>query len=186
MDDDDMNKARAALAALRTRGDVARLVGISPHKLNFYLFRLGSSHRYVKFELKKRGGGVREIRAPIAPIKAAQKTIAAHLAALYEARRGVYGYVEGRSIIGNAGCHSPKRWVLRVDLRDFFPSINFGRVRGLLLARPFQCKMPELPGNRAGQPPAPRFGWASASGDAKAGRPEIWHDLAVKFPSPTL
>ena len=141
MDEDEREVGRAAartvLAGLVGRSDVAAFVGLTPRALKFYLFRLKSSRRYVKFELRKRAGGVREIRAPIPPIKRAQKLIAEHLAAFYEPRRSVYGYIPGRSIVGNATCHSAKRWVLRVDLQDFFPSINFGRVRGLLLAAPF-------------------------------------------------
>ena len=43
-------------------------------------------------------------------------------------------------IIVDAGhtVHQQQRWVLRVDIKDFFPSINFGRVRGIFLAPPFQ------------------------------------------------
>lgn len=34
--------------------------------------------------------------------------------------------------------HNGQNWVLRIDLESFFPSINFGRVRGALLAEPFR------------------------------------------------
>jgi RNA-directed DNA polymerase len=34
--------------------------------------------------------------------------------------------------------HRRQEWLLRVDLADFFPSINFGRVRGMFLAFPFE------------------------------------------------
>ncbi len=44
------------------------------------------------------------------------------------------GYVKGRNIIQNAQRHKRKRWVLRVDLSNFFGQINFGRVRGLFLS----------------------------------------------------
>jgi len=37
------------------------------------------------------------------------------------------------SIITNANKHKNKRHVFNVDLQDFFPSINFGRVRGFLI-----------------------------------------------------
>jgi RNA-directed DNA polymerase len=38
----------------------------------------------------------------------------------------------------NAEKHSKKRYVLNVDLKDFFPTINFGRVRGMFMAYPFK------------------------------------------------
>ena len=37
----------------------------------------------------------------------------------------------------NAEKHVARRWVFNVDLENFFPSINFGRVRGLFLAKPY-------------------------------------------------
>jgi RNA-directed DNA polymerase len=40
--------------------------------------------------------------------------------------------------VTNAQIHVGQNWVLRVDLKDFFPSINFGRVRGRFLRPPFQ------------------------------------------------
>ncbi|MCF2145805.1 reverse transcriptase family protein [Desmonostoc muscorum LEGE 12446] len=33
--------------------------------------------------------------------------------------------------------HTKKRYVLNLDLTDFFPSINFGRVRGMFMATPY-------------------------------------------------
>ena len=32
-----------------------------------------------------------------------------------------------------------KSYVFNLDIKDFFPSINFGRVYGLLLAKPYEC-----------------------------------------------
>ena len=41
-----------------------------------------------------------------------------------------HGFERERSIITNASLHKRRRYVLNLDLQDFFPSINFGRVRG--------------------------------------------------------
>ena len=47
------------------------------------------------------------------------------------ARRSLaHGFEKKRSIITNASLHKRRRYVLNLDLQDFFPSINFGRVRG--------------------------------------------------------
>src|SRR5699024_2066569 len=35
--------------------------------------------------------------------------------------------------------HVRSRFILNIDLKDFFPSINFGRVRGVFLAKPYNC-----------------------------------------------
>ena len=44
-----------------------------------------------------------------------------------------HGFEKGRSIITNAQLHKRRRYVFNLDLADFFPSINFGRVRGFFL-----------------------------------------------------
>lgn len=49
----------------------------------------------------------------------------------------MHGFTAHRSVATNAQAHERQSWVLNIDLEDFFPSINFGRVRGLLMARPY-------------------------------------------------
>jgi hypothetical protein len=44
-----------------------------------------------------------------------------------------FGFRKERSIAENASRHKRRRWVFNLDLQDFFPSFNFGRVRGFFL-----------------------------------------------------
>ncbi|MCA9172761.1 MAG: RNA-directed DNA polymerase, partial [Planctomycetales bacterium] len=44
-----------------------------------------------------------------------------------------HGFKRNLSIITNAENHRNQRYVYNADLKDFFPSINFGRVRGFFL-----------------------------------------------------
>lgn len=53
----------------------------------------------------------------------------------YEVPDQVYGFVAGRSTRGNAAHHLAKECVLRVDLKNFFPSIGFRRVFETLAER---------------------------------------------------
>lgn len=41
-----------------------------------------------------------------------------------------HAFEKGKGIITNAQVHRNKRFVLNIDLQDFFPSFHFGRVRG--------------------------------------------------------
>jgi RNA-directed DNA polymerase len=59
------------------------------------------------------------------------------LTPLYRPPHSVHGYVPKRNIQSNAIVHAGQLWVLGIDLENFFPSINFGRVRGLFMAHPF-------------------------------------------------
>ena len=87
---------------------------------------------------RRNGGEQRIIRAPIKPLKDFQHQILPLLELAYQPRPHVHGFVRGRSPITNAAIHRGQRWILRIDLRDFFPSINFGRVRGMFRAYPFE------------------------------------------------
>ena len=78
------------------------------------------------------------ITAPVTALKLIQSKLAQVLSLVYEPKPSVHGFIRDRSIISNARPHRVRRYVLNVDLRDFFPSINFGRVRGLFMARPYQ------------------------------------------------
>ena len=104
----------------------------------FRVWALRENRRYYEFTIERRSGGKpREIRAPIKPIKDLQHRLLPLLELAYAPQSHVHGFVRGRSPISNARVHRNQRWILRIDLADFFPSINFGRVRGLFMAAPF-------------------------------------------------
>ena len=42
-----------------------------------------------------------------------------------------HGFVPGRSVVTNASAHVGRAVVINLDLRDFFPSVTFRRVKGL-------------------------------------------------------
>lgn len=56
---------------------------------------------------------------------------------VYYPKAPVHGYTLNRSIITNAEGHVKKKFVLNIDLENFFASINFGRVRGMFMAKPY-------------------------------------------------
>jgi RNA-directed DNA polymerase len=106
--------------------------------LMWWVYVLPEARRYDQFTIARRAGGeLRLINAPIKPVKDIQRTLAGHFALAYEPRPNVHGYVAGRGPATNARRHQRQRLVLRVDLEDFFPSIHFGRVRGLFRGYPF-------------------------------------------------
>ena len=59
------------------------------------------------------------------------------LQCVYDTKPSVHGFVIGKNVRSNANAHLRKRWVFNIDLKDFFPSINFGRVRGLFMGKPY-------------------------------------------------
>jgi RNA-directed DNA polymerase len=123
--------------ALTSISELAALLEISEKELNGYTYGRRIRYRTFTIRKRKRHNGVREISEPIGGLKIIQQKLNQVLRAVYEPRPYVHGFALGRSIGTNAQEHAGKKWILNVDLLDFFPSINFGRVRGLFIAAPY-------------------------------------------------
>lgn len=132
------------LAALRLatgRTEIASLLGFKLSALAFILYQRQEADRYICFEIPKRYGGVRQISAPREDLKLLQRRLSELLqncvGEINETNdwdhRASHGFEKHRSIITNAREHRNRRYVFNVDLKDFFGSINFGRVRGFFL-----------------------------------------------------
>lgn len=133
--------ALKSLQAASTLNDVAHLLGFKPKALAYLIRGMHPGLRYSQFDIPKRSGGKRTISAPNKRLKLLQKRLARHLHLCeveIEAVRGVkrrlaHGFKKGQSILTNADVHRKRRYVLNIDLENFFGTINFGRVRGFLI-----------------------------------------------------
>jgi len=131
----------AALKASTSLSDLAVLLAFKPAALSFVLFKQPEAKKYSTFQIPKRNGGQRTIKAPVNALKLVQRRLSDLLQDCVEEintskqrkDRVAHGFKRKRSIISNARQHRHRRYVFNVDLEDFFPSINFGRVRGLLI-----------------------------------------------------
>lgn len=122
---------------LQTVEDVAALLETTPGRLLYWLYKATPEARYRSFEIPKRGGGMRAISAPCDELRAWQDTILPLLMQTLQPHPSAHGFLHQRSVATNANAHIGARFVLNVDLKDFFPSVHFGRVRGLFLKPPF-------------------------------------------------
>jgi RNA-directed DNA polymerase len=132
------NVLRLSRRTLQSADDVATYLGAPLGQLLWTLYRAPDDVRYRHFEIPKRSGGMRPIHAPIGLLRELQDRLHVDFKQLYRAHPNAHGFIDSRSIASNAADHAGKRWVLNVDLEDFFPTINFGRIRGLLLRPPFE------------------------------------------------
>ena len=123
------------------------MLSFRPKAVSYILYKLSAVQKYTTFQIPKRSGGQRTIQAPVDRLKGLQRNLADLLQDCLDeintARklkdRTAHGFKRRRSIITNARQHRHRRWVFNIDLEDFFPSINFGRVRGFLIKnRDFQ------------------------------------------------
>lgn len=105
----------------------------------YIAYGLAPGARYKEFTIPKKSGGTRRICAPRIALLGLQRDILRLLESDYRPRAHVHGFVGGhqRSIVSNARQHVDKRWVLNIDLEDYFETIHFGRIRGRLMAPPY-------------------------------------------------
>jgi RNA-directed DNA polymerase len=121
--------------------DVANLLGYKTDTLSYLLYVAPKSTRYREFDIPKRTGGTRKIQAPNEKLKGLQQRLNNLLTeCLTEiqksnepSRQISHGFTKNFSIFSNAAAHARRRYVFNVDLENFFPSINFGRVRGFFI-----------------------------------------------------
>jgi RNA-directed DNA polymerase len=79
--------------------------------------------------LAKQIGNIRLIEAPKPRLKELQRQILAQILERIPSHPAVHGFVKGRSIETFVTPHVGQRIVLRMDLRDFFPSFSAARIR---------------------------------------------------------
>jgi len=111
-------------------------VTIEARHLTYYAFQ-PEVRAYQYFDIRKKSGSTRRICAPRYKLKTIQKCLNSLLQALYSPSEAAFGFVAKRNIVDNASRHVGKRFVYNLDLANFFPSINFGRVRAVLRLPPY-------------------------------------------------
>lgn len=121
------------LPEYNTAEQLATAMGISVGQLRFLAFsrRVSTVSHYIRFKIPKKTGGDRLISAPMPRLKQAQRWIVQEILNPVELHRSAHGFRRGRSIVTNAQPHVGAAVIINLDLKDFFPSISYPRVKGL-------------------------------------------------------
>jgi len=130
----DVEKLRVRnLPFLHNAQELADLFGIPLAELKWLTFhRKGATLvHYHRYGIPKKTGGTRHISAPKPKLKELQNAVLAHILNVLEPEAEAHGFVAQRSIVTNSAPHVGKPVVVNLDLKDFFPSITFRRVKGL-------------------------------------------------------
>ncbi|HBJ0952398.1 TPA: retron Ec67 family RNA-directed DNA polymerase/endonuclease [Escherichia coli] len=129
------------LKSCNSKPDLARLLGIDPVFMTRVIYIRNTDNLYSQFTIKKKNGSDRHISAPDPELKEIQSKLSDLLQDCLnnirenskEDNNFSHGFERNRSIITNAEKHKSKKWVLNIDLSNFFDEFNFGRVRGYFL-----------------------------------------------------
>ncbi len=121
--------------------DLAKLLGYTPSGLSYVLYRLPDTAKYRVFDIPKKRGGTRTIKAPTDQLALLQARLGELLTECVQElvrdnprfHAASHGFQKGRTIVSNGNAHRKRRYVFNVDIADFFDTINFGRVRGFFI-----------------------------------------------------
>jgi hypothetical protein len=129
--------AKWNLPRIETAGELADWFWLDHGELEWFadLHRLSPRTLNAKIRhyhyrvLQKPGGGVRIIEAPKPRLKEMQRQILDEILARVPAHPATHGFVKDRSILTFAAPHAGREMVVRMDLKDFFPSFSLARIQ---------------------------------------------------------
>jgi retron-type reverse transcriptase len=121
-----------SLPNLSTALDLAQILSITTEDLLWLCYERGAStvDHYSRFQIPKRSGGYRIISSPKPKMRAAQIWINESILRSIQPSNLCFAFRPNLSIVDNAKQHLNKKVIVKMDIKDFFPSITFPRVRG--------------------------------------------------------
>jgi RNA-directed DNA polymerase len=114
--------------------DLAKALDLSIARLRWLAFHrdVDSGSHYRRWLIPKRDGSSRTITAPKRDLKRAQRWALRNVFDKLPVHGAAHGFLAARSIVTNAQAHAGADTVVKVDIKDFFPTVTWKRVRGLL------------------------------------------------------
>jgi hypothetical protein len=125
--------AENELPPLDSPQQLAEALGLTVAQLRWLAYHrdAATSIHYRRFVIPKRGGGERAIWAPLPKLKAAQHWVLRHVAEKLPVHGAAHGFLPGRSTLTNATIHRDPAVVVKMDVKDFFPTVTLRRVKGI-------------------------------------------------------
>ena len=121
----------SGLPVLNSHAEIAAAMGLEPRVLTWLCFHRGASlvDHYTRFQIPKKRGRMRNVSSPKPTLRVAQSYIQTEILNKVPIHGAAGAFFAGASVVKNAEKHAEKAVVIRIDLKDFFPSIGFQRVK---------------------------------------------------------
>lgn len=101
---------------------ISRELGLTRHFVNRVIET--ASHRYKTYTIPKKTGGVRTIHHPARELKLLQTWLGDNIFSHLDVSQSVFSYKSGVGILDHVKIHRKNNFLMRVDFKDFFPSIK--------------------------------------------------------------
>ena len=144
--------AQWAVPAITTPGELARRLNLDLNELAWFADTRTLEakvpdnclrHYHYRW-LVKRHGGARLIESPKQRLKALQRHILSTILDRIPPHPAAHGFRAGRSVRSFTAPHIGRVMVLRLDLQDFFPTIQRSRILGIFLTAGYPEAVAEL------------------------------------------
>ncbi|MFA6254340.1 MAG: reverse transcriptase family protein [Candidatus Paceibacterota bacterium] len=112
---------------IKSLDQLASLLGVDKNIFNKTIRTAPSLYRQIM--LLKKDGEFRPINAPKPSLKIIQRGILDKILSDIKLPACVYGLSKNRTIIENAKYHSRSDYLLNLDIKSFFPSVHFEKVK---------------------------------------------------------
>ena len=134
------------LPKCETAKDLAQAMGITLNELRFlcYTNEVSKITHYQRFAIQKKTGGVRMISAPMPRLKRLQYWILDNILQQIPLAEQAHGFVPSKSIVTNAKPHLQQKVVINLDLKDFFPTVAYPRIKGLFAGQGYGSEVATL------------------------------------------
>jgi RNA-directed DNA polymerase len=126
---EEVAKGFNQLPAILTLNHLAQRTGVEYGYLRGFVSNT-YEHAYRKFEIKKRSprlkwtNSFRVISVPTPHLRQAQKWIATHILSKVSPHASSQAFAPGNSIVSCAREHREAKWLIKLDIHDFFGSIS--------------------------------------------------------------
>ncbi|HHT3528363.1 TPA: retron St85 family RNA-directed DNA polymerase [Enterobacter asburiae] len=91
-------------------------------------FSFNNDRYYHRIEMEKKSGGIRHIESPLKELKAIQRWVLRYILDKLSPSSYAKGFVRKKSILDNAKPHEGNQYVLNLDLKDFFTTVQASHV----------------------------------------------------------
>lgn len=121
------------LPLLSKHNELAEAVNLTIPQLKglCYQREVATNLSYSHFTIAKRNGTPRQIWSPIPRLKFVQRWVLHNILNNLTTHGAAHGFVRGKSIVTNAAVHSNSELLIKLDVKDFFPSVSWRRVKGV-------------------------------------------------------
>ena len=155
LDNAEERAAENELPPIDSPQKLAELLGLSIPQLRWLCYHREAAERvhYQRFTIPKHDGSDRQIWAPLPRLKEAQRWVLGNVIERLLVHGAVHGFLAGRSIYSNASRHKNSAIVLKMDMKDFFPTVTFPRVKGLFRKAGYREQIATLLGLLCTEPP---------------------------------